>query len=71
MPDDAFQARRMIDDVVGQLGAHDDAVGVPRPLAQGFGPRVGWHDHFDMRREDCLAIGMHRIGQQDDRFIRH
>ena len=61
----------MIHDIVGQLGAHDDAVGIPSPFAQGFRPRVGRHDHFDMRREDRFAVGMHRIGQQDDRFVRH
>ena len=34
--DDALQARRMIDDVVGQFGAHDDAVGIRRPLRARF-----------------------------------
>ena len=69
--DDAPQARRMIDDVVGQLGAHDDAVGILRPCAQGFRPGVGRDDQFDMRREDRFAVGMHRIGQEDDWFVRH
>ena len=68
---DGFQARGVIDDVVGQFGAHDDPVGFRRPFAQGVRLRVGRHDQPDMRRQDRLAIGVHRIGQQDDRFLRH
>ena len=50
VPDHALQPRRMIYNIIGQLGANDDAVGILGPLAQGFRPCVGRHNHFDMRR---------------------
>ena len=46
VPDHGLQARRMIDDIVGQFGAHDDAVGILGPFAQGFRPRVGRRRSF-------------------------